>query len=99
VDKVVTTPRSMPSDQAGQYLPTSLDPTETNVELGWERRHPFPHVHAQHADERHRIIRMFATSSSTSLINRAWKLRECCANPTIRPVSYTHLTLPTKRIV
>jgi len=27
---------------------------------------------------------MFATSSSLSLIGRAWKLRDCCANPTIR---------------
>lgn len=65
-------------------LPTSLDPKETNVELGWERRHPFPHVHRPHEHDRFRLIRMFATSSNPSMRNRAWKLRDCCANPTIR---------------
>lgn len=72
------------SDTGPAPLPTSLDPRETNVELGWERAHPFPFVHRRHEQERFKLIRMFATSSSQRIRHRAWKLRDCCANPTIR---------------
>lgn len=65
-------------------LPTSLDPRETNVDLRWLDQHPFPEVHANHRSERKRIIEMLATSEDGALRRRAWKLRDCCAHPTIR---------------
>ena len=71
-------------DEFKHQLP-DIDPSETREWLD-----ALDQVHSQEGDERARFL-LF------KILKRARQLR--VGLPPLTPVSYTHLTLPTKRIV
>jgi hypothetical protein len=69
---------------AAATLPTSLDPTETNVERWQLLTHPFPQIHAKHQHIREHLLNTFCASQHPQLRKRAFKINNCCAFPSLR---------------